>query len=144
VTPVFVADVRRGQLLLPDQAFFDRWLRRLEGKVVEVVVRERPERRTLKQNAYYHAVCNMIADEIGDTPKDVHRDLKARFLPMGITSTRKLTKRQFAAYLEYVIWFAEHWLNMVIPPPNRVLEAIEGSVQPELVSAPRRAKRAAA
>jgi len=144
VTPVFVVDISRtGAIVMPDQDRYDRWKMRLAGKTCELVLRERPVKRSLNQNAYYHVVVNLIADEIGDNPRDVHRDLKARFLPMGITSTAKLTRRQFGAYVEYVIWFAESWLEMVIPPPDRVLEAIEGTVQPELVSAPRR-KRAAA
>ena len=144
MTPVFVVDISRtGAIVMPDQDRYDRWKMRLAGKTCELVLRERPVKRSLNQNAYYHVVVNLIADEIGDNPRDVHRDLKARFLPMGITSTAKLTRRQFGAYVEYVIWFAESWLEMVIPPPDRVLEAIEGTVQPELVSAPRR-KRAAA
>lgn len=142
MTPIFLGTVdSAGHLQVVEASQYDRWLKRLKGRDLEVIVRERPVRRTLNQNAYYHVIVKMIADETGDHSKSVHHDLKERFLPLGVTSTAGLTRRQFAAYLEYVIWFAERWLEMVIPPADRVLEARE---EPVLVSQPRRRAKGAA
>jgi len=47
----------KGHLHLDERRDFDRYLRTLTGKEVEIVVRRRQYKRTLDQNAYWHGVC---------------------------------------------------------------------------------------
>lgn len=97
------------------------------------------KRRSLGQNAYYHAVvCGLILEGLKDagyddieSTEEVHEVLKRRFLKKAVyhrdtgevleeitKSTTKLTTVEFEEYLEKCRRFASEYLGMYIPLPN--------------------------
>ena len=68
-TPVFAGRVdARGHLTLDQQPRFLRWLSRMAGERVELVVRRARSKRSLAQNAYMHGVVfPMVAEYTGYT-----------------------------------------------------------------------------
>ncbi len=119
--PVFAGRVKRGKLEMgPD---YEQWLRSLGDKTVEVIVQEPYQRRSLDANAYYHFIIRLISNRTGYTEREAADWMKALFLPVGVDSTRYLSRRQFRDYLEMVIYFADGWLECKIPPARRVAVA---------------------
>jgi hypothetical protein len=150
VTPIFLGTVNAaGQLQVTEAPQYSRHLERLKGRgELEVIVRVRPARATWNQHKFYRGVVlPLIAWRTGFTEREAHIWMKAMFMPMRfhaperLGSTAQLNRRQFAAYLEFVLMFAEGWLEIDFPPAERVLEARE---EPALVSKPRRRAKGAA
>jgi hypothetical protein len=96
---------------------------------------ERPKKhRSKEENKYFHGVVlPMIAMEIGDLETEVKEELKAMFL--GYTETNKfgvvvskvkptssLTTQEMEKFLDDCRHWAYHFLNLVIPLPNEIIE----------------------
>jgi hypothetical protein len=96
---------------------------------------ERPKKHRSKgENKYFHGVVlPMIAMEIGDLETEVKEELKAMFL--GYTETNKfgvvvskvkptssLTTQEMEKFLDDCRHWAYHFLNLVIPLPNEIIE----------------------
>ena len=88
--------------------------------------------RSSRQNKYLWLVYQMIADEIGTTPEDIHSQLKEKFLPrIFITvgdeerespkTTTLLSTTQMEDYLMKVRQWAGEFLNLSIPLPGESL-----------------------
>lgn len=121
--PVFAGRINSSGELEIGNPDYRQWLRSMKDRTVEVIVQEPYRRRTLSANSYYHLIVRLIHESTGDTEAEVHDDLKKKYLPVGVTSTAKLSRRQFAEYLEQVILFAEGWLKCKIPDARRVAVA---------------------
>lgn len=101
-----------------------------EEKFVPVRITIEPwsDSRSLKQNAYYWSVVlELLSEETGFTPVEVHEALKAKFLPSRTApwkdlpipsrSTTDLTTKEFEEYMAQVrTWAAQ--LGVLIPLPN--------------------------
>ena len=96
---------------------------------------ERPKKsRSNNENKYFHGVVlPMIAMEIGDLEIEVKEELKAMFL--GYTETNKfgvvvskvrptssLTAAEMEKFLDDCRHWAYHFLNLIIPLPNEVID----------------------
>ena len=119
-TPVFAAQVTdTGELAFEHPAKYQRYLQRLAGRQVIILVREPGDLRSRSQNNYYHGVVvQMLATEWGTTPASVHADLKREF---GIRSTAMLETGQFETYLTHVRAWALTEFGIQIPEPHEVL-----------------------
>lgn len=128
-TPTFLGYVDKdGKLTLDYAAQFRAYAKHLAGEEVELVLRKRRSRRSLKANAYYWGVVlPAIAQRLeGWTTEDVHEAMKAKFLAtedleLGlwkIGSSRKLTTQEFATYLDSILLWAAEKLGLVIEQPE--------------------------
>jgi len=133
LNPVFRARVEGGKLHLEARTAFQALVERLEGKEVDLILRPRRKRRSLRANAYYWTVVvPMIADYMGharDEYEAVHFALKEKFLRdrerethglIWVRSTANLTSGEFADYVDACIRFAALELGVVIPDPGQV------------------------
>lgn len=115
-------------------------LNRLDGRSVELTLRERKPKRSDQQNRYYWGVeVKLITDAMREAgndvdAQDVHEYLKLHVgklsrvmvTPSGEVlrapgSTTKLTKQEFSAYTEKVRAWAAETLDLPIPLPNEDL-----------------------
>ncbi len=104
------------------------WLNFLEqnnGKKLVMNISLNKARRSLDQNAYYHAYLDIISNETGNNHEELHKLFKGLFLPkkpmifkgktyMMSGSTTELNKPQFSEYLEKIC--AE--TNVPLPDPK--------------------------
>ena len=129
MTPVFYATKihKNNDLVHENQRKYNSYIDGLkEGRYV-VTIKKYVEKRSLKQNAYYHGVVvKMIADHCGMSPDEAHDGLKGMFLRIEndllptIGSTRKLSTVDFIAYIEKCVIWAAEFLSLVIPDPYEV------------------------
>ena len=129
--PIFQGKVVEGRLKLEKIQEFKSYLAKLEGKVIEVVVRKISWKRSAPQNRYYWGVIvKMVSDEMGIIPEEAHGLLKGLFLKIGtsykgrryeyVKSTTTLSVPEFEAYLEKSRLWANSELMLQIPLPNEV------------------------
>lgn len=131
--PVSVqAMVRDGSPQLSDyqRDRLNRFYAARESKMVQITVTECGKPRSVHQNRYmWGVVYQMIADETGHLPEEVHEFCKMKFLPRAFIaigneefavtkSTTKLTTGEFEEYLERIRVFAATELAIRIPMPN--------------------------
>ena len=102
-----------------------------------VTISLKKQKRSIEQNGYYWGiVINMIAEEMGHTPDEVHQILAKMFLKIkeveidgvvyAITkSTTKLKTDEMEEYLEKCRRYASINLHIVIPLPNETIEVVE-------------------
>lgn len=128
LTPIFLARVEEGQLVYEQAQRLHQHIQRLEGKLVEVVIRQVRSRRTLRANRYYWIVVTLMADEFGYDKHEMHELLATKFLRFEhcrITGSprRKPTPecdtKEFAEYVDACIRLAaEH--GLYVPSPEEV------------------------
>ena len=83
VVPIHKGIVKNGVLKLISRDKFVTWLQCLSGEV-ELTVKPPIKHRTSPLNKYYWGiVIQMIADETGASPDDVHQEIKRMFLRVG-------------------------------------------------------------
>lgn len=97
------------------------------GKIYQVEIKEFSEPRTLQQNRYlFGVVYKVIAETLGYTVDEIHGLLAKKFLSeehivlsepvIFVKSTAKMSKKDFAEYLENIFRFAAEF-GVVIPDP---------------------------
>ena len=100
---------------------------RFAGQRVDVEIRRRKSKRSLRQNAYWWGVViPMLAEHCGYSGEEMHDALKAKFLGredlerglMRIGSTAALSAADFAALVDRVVLWAAEDLGVIIPLPN--------------------------
>lgn len=128
-TPKFFGQVNAGVIEIRDKTEWETYLRKLDGKDVEVVVRRKRGQRSLDANAYYWGVIiALMGDEFGYDKQEMHEVLAMRFLriedcPVTGSPRRKRTPdcdtKAFAEYIDACIRLAtEH--GVYIPQPGEV------------------------
>ena len=135
ITPIFTGTDTKGKMEISNRNDFLAYISTLEGKTIQVVVKEQKNTRSVRQNAYYHAVCvKMLADETGYTPDEMHDILRGKFLSKTIIfageevvivkSTKSLNTKEFEEYTAAIRQTASlpEWLGkkIYIPDPNEV------------------------
>jgi len=132
------AKILNGKLTLKSTKLWNKNLKTLEGKEVEVCIQKWRKKRTTPQNKYYWGVViPLIAQYCGYDDQEAHEALKFKFLRKKgiiptVTSTTKLDTVEFMDYLEKVKRFASEELKIVIPDPEDLWQ--EMSEELELVS----------
>ena len=119
--------VKKGAFIPRDPTAFRLTFAKLEGKDVEVVVRKKKKHRSGSQNAYLWAVpYELISDDLGYTPQEVHDAMRHLFLVNNdndlpkVKSTTELTTIEFEEYVGKVRQWAAEFRDIYIPEPNEV------------------------
>ena len=119
--------VKKGAFIPRDPTAFRLTFAKLEGKDVEVVVRRKKKHRSGAQNAYLWAVpYELISDDLGYTPQEVHDAMRHLFLVNNdndlpkVKSTTELTTIEFEEYVGKVRQWAAEFRDIYIPEPNEV------------------------
>lgn len=107
-----------------EQQFKDKIVK-LNGKYAILELKNFYKKRSDNQNQYYWGVVlDMISEDTGNDPEDLHATFKSMFLvdrsgkiPV-VGSTAKLTTVQFNEYIDKVVLFASQELNLEIPEPK--------------------------
>jgi hypothetical protein len=116
--PVFYGNVIEGKIKLDNPTRFKAYKDGLEGKRVQLVLKEKQDIRSEELNRYYWGVVvAMLAEEIGESPEDMHEALKAHF---KIKSTAALKTKEFLEFLEQVKRWAATFHGVNIPDPGEV------------------------
>lgn len=131
VDPIFPAVISAtGILEISDtqKQAIRRWTRTLKGEPVEVIIRKKRVKRSLDQNAYFHAIpVELMAEEWGVTHDEAYYLLLAEWKgykdgPLGrmpnCTSGSKLTREDFSALITWVLDYGPSEWNVFIPAPN--------------------------
>ncbi|HZZ77471.1 MAG TPA: hypothetical protein VFE62_03070 [Gemmataceae bacterium] len=141
--------VSGGKLPPPMTAQIVDALSRLEGKVVEITLKERKKRRSNNQNAYmWGVVVKLITDAFRDAGNNVDAEDVFIFLKLnvwkakqvfvtpdgevlqGIASSRHWTTQEMELRLEEARAWAAQTLGLEIPLPNEdVKQSTEGAMQ---------------
>src|SRR3990167_8135212 len=115
--PIFRAVIEKGKLKLLDKEKFQLWIDSFnEGQELEVSVGKYRNSRTNAENGYYWAVIvDILANNYGYTPEEMHEVLKLLHNTKTINwkgkekkipqSTATLTIQQFEEYCERIrVW----------------------------------------
>lgn len=123
----FWGKVRSG-IKLENKREFAKALKQLEGKDIELIIKQWLKRRTLNQNAYYWTIVRLIGDHTGFTAEEVHELMKRKFLSYEkqhknkiyrfTKSTTDLNIGEFIEYVEKVKQFAIEELDIIPPEIN--------------------------
>lgn len=106
-----------------EQKFKDKIIK-LNGKYAILELKNFYKKRSDNQNQYYWGVVlDLISEDTGNDPEDLHTTFKSMFLvdrtgkiPV-VKSTTKLTTVEFNEYIDKVVLFASQELNLEIPEP---------------------------
>jgi len=117
-SPIFYGKVVDHKVALDNVARWRAYLASMEGKRIELVLREKRDVRSGEQNKYYHAVVvGMISEYTGHTPEETHEILKKHF---RIESTARLKTQEFEALMDRIRSWAGDMFGINIPLPNQV------------------------
>jgi len=122
--------VVEGKLKILNRAGFDALIQRMDGLELDILVRKHRKDRTLTQQGYLWVIYQFIADNTdGWTKEDVHDAMRQMFLtdrtgPMPrLLSTTELSTVEFNEYIERIAQFCAETLDLVIPEPQRMVDA---------------------
>lgn len=125
IYPVFYAIVKEGKILFSDKDMLKMHISTLEGKDIDVIVRQHRKDRTHSQNKWYWGcVVAISAKHYSYTSDEMHEAFKWLFLfrneegkPFTVRSTSNLSTMEFAEYAEKCRkWCAEK--GLLIPDPD--------------------------
>jgi hypothetical protein len=125
VAPVFHGRVLGGKLCLERKEEFGARVRSLEGKPVDLVLRQHRRSRSGQQNRYYWGVVLAIfGASVGYSAEELHEALKHKFLrdhpesPIPrVRSTTDLNTKEFSEFVEKVRKLAAE-MGCPIPSPG--------------------------
>lgn len=126
--PVHRGKIERGKMVLFNHQKYLVQISKLEGKEIDLTVKEHKGQRSMNQNSYYWGVViSILGDFCGYDPEEMHEALKFKFLRKGkegletVTSTTDLNTKEFEEYLEKIRRWGSMELNCYIPQPNEAL-----------------------
>ena len=112
----FAGKVKNGKLTLDDNLGFRDYLYLIEGDVhLEIKLAEKV--RSPQQNAYYRVIIRILSKELGYTEQEMHSTIKNHF---NVESTKTLSTKEFARFIERLIRWSAVDLNIVIPDPKSI------------------------
>lgn len=124
MTPKFKATISNGSINFYNREAFTKHIAKLEGDVSITVTKWRKPRSNEQNKYYWGVVVQILSDEIGYTPDEIHDELRSRFLREHgdkidrIKSTTELSTVEFEDYVTQIKQFASIDLNIYIPDPN--------------------------
>jgi len=118
--------IQQGKLKLNNKRLFIDSLQHLEGKEIEIRLRERSANRSKEQNSLYWIWIDILSKEIGYTKEEMHTLIKYKFLKRNIVddngvesetikSTTTLTTKEFTAFMDEVLFWSNSTLNINLP-----------------------------
>lgn len=127
MNPIHTGTVTQGKLKLDNPSRYLVALARLNGKLVELVVRRRRSQRSLNQNAAYWGIAvEILSEHTGYDKETMHEALKEKFASrrdektglLIVESTAKMDTKRFNRYYEDIQRWAVEFLGVRIPSPN--------------------------
>ncbi len=103
----FQGTVKNGKVVWSNPAAAREYFAAIEGQRITITMSD--PKRTLDQNAAFHALCKEASDYTGDTPANFKDLWKREFLSDPTRSTADLTTDEMSGLLAYAsCWYAEH------------------------------------
>lgn len=103
---------------LPKQAsdHIAKELQAFKGRKVQITITDEFD-RTAGQNRLWWLYVSILSKETGNEQKEIHEELKAKFMPFA-TSTTELSTEQFRSVVNEISVWAAQFLNVILPDPN--------------------------
>ena len=108
----FPCNIKDGKMTLTDKEEFDKVISKLQGDYY-IELKETGVRSSQQNNYYWNAV-RIIAEELGYTDNEMHATIKNQF---EVESTKTLSTKEFASFIERLVRWSAIELNIVIPDP---------------------------
>ena len=108
----FPCNIKNGKMTLTNREEFDRAISKLQGEYY-IELKETGVRSS-QQNNYYWNIVRILADELGYTENEMHSTIKNHF---EVESTKTLSTKEFASFIERLVRWSAIELNIVIPEP---------------------------
>ena len=99
-------------MTLANREEFDKAISKLQGEYY-IELKETGVRSS-QQNNYYWNIVRILADELGYTENEMHSTIKNHF---EVESTKTLSTKEFASFIERLVRWSAIELNIVIPDP---------------------------
>lgn len=124
----FIVSIKEGRIAFStdyQKALFNQFIAQFEGKDVWLTVDPKMPKRSDRQNRYYWLYLNVIAQETGHDPEDIHEWAKGKFLSVEIIelfgdrvrrkkSSTDLGKIEFGEYISKI----EQDTGILAPDPT--------------------------
>ncbi len=114
----FACKVENGKMILLNRTEFDNAISKLQGDYY-IELKETGV-RSAQQNNYYWKIVDILGEELGYTEQEMHATIKNHF---NIESTKTLSTKEFAQFIERLIRWCAVDLNIVIPDPKTLLQS---------------------
>ncbi len=139
-THEYFSDVKDGKLQRNVSAQLAKDLKEFEGKRVLIKITLKRRTRSLKQNAYLHALFTLFKDELNKlgnefTSQEVKDICKCKFLNSEIANketgeiignrikhTSELNTMEMSEFIENIISWAADMFHIILPYPSEVLQ----------------------
>ena len=108
----FPCNIENGKMTLTNREEFDKAISKLQGEYY-IELKETGVRSS-QQNNYYWNIVRILADELGYTENEMHSTIKNHF---EVESTKTLSTKEFASFIERLVRWSAIALNIVIPDP---------------------------
>ena len=108
----FPCNIKDGKMTLTDKEEFDKVISKLQ--VDYYIELKETGVRSSQQNNYYWNAVRIIAEELGYTDNEMHATIKNHF---EVESTKTLSTKEFASFIERLVRWSAIELNIVIPDP---------------------------
>ncbi len=108
----FACNIENGKMTLTNREEFDNAISKLQGDYY-IELKETGVRSS-QQNNYYWNIVRILAEELGYTENEMHSTIKNHF---EIESTKTLSTKEFASFIERLVRWSAIELNIVIPDP---------------------------
>ena len=108
----FPCKIEKGKMTLLDREQFDNAISKLQGEYY-IELKETGVRSS-QQNNYYWNIVRILAEELGYTENEMHSTIKNHF---EVESTKTLSTKEFASFIERLVRWSAIELNIVIPDP---------------------------
>ena len=108
----FPCNIKNGKMTLTNREEFDKAISKLQGEYY-IELKETGVRSS-QQNNYYWSIIRILADELGYTENGMHETIKNHF---EVESTKTLSTKEFASFIERLVRWSAIELNIVIPDP---------------------------
>ena len=105
-------EIEYVKMILTNREEFDRAISKLQGEYY-IELKETGVRSS-QQNNYYWNIVRILAEELGYTENEMHSSIKNHF---EVESTKTLSTKEFASFIERLVRWSAIELNIVIPDP---------------------------
>jgi hypothetical protein len=114
----FPCKIKDGKMTLLNRDEFDKVISTLSGEYY-IEIKETGV-RSATQNNYYWSIVTLLGNELGYTEQEMHSTIKTHF---NVQSTKTLSTKEFATFIEKLIRWSAVELNIVIPDTKTLLRS---------------------
>ena len=127
MNPIFLAKIKNSKPIFGNPQAVINYLKLLEGKDAEVIIRVPKKGRSNPQNRYmWGVVYSLLSEVTGYTTEEIHDAMRMLFLldrdrkVPTLRSTTALTTVEMEEYLSKIRAWASMNLSCYVPAPNEV------------------------